>query len=136
MTINYKIKQIEILLTKVKYENSFLTKEEKDELLERWISSTDSNRKRIHDFMDPDLSGFVIGVQYSAICDDRSCDFCQSHNGESLKIDDPLIKENTPPIHLGCRCIWSPITKIEFERGKINFTWSTIKKPNLDLITF
>ncbi len=136
MAIYHTIKQVEILLNKIKHNNRSLTQKEKSELLERWVSSRDSNNKRIIDCMDPDLSDFVIGVEYSAICDDRSCSFCKSHNGESLKIDDPRIKENTPPIHLGCRCIWVPINKFEIEEKKINFTWSNIEKPNFDLITF
>ena len=134
---NYNtIKEVEILLNKIKYDNCSLTQKEKSNLLERWVSLRDGNNKRIADCMDSDVSGFVIGVQYSAICDSRSCSFCKNHNGESLKIDDPRIKENTPPIHLGCRCIWVPITKLELEREKIDFTWSNIKRPNFDLITF
>lgn len=129
--------QIRTLLGQVKYQGRFLTKNEKQELLERWQSSVKSNREKIAQwYNDPDLNGFIIGVRYTAICDDRSCDFCRKHNGDVLKINDSRIKDNMPPIHLGCRCSWVAVTKIESEKKEIKFQWSDVEKPDPTLITF
>ena len=129
--------QIRTLLGQVKYQGQFLTKNEKQELLERWQSSVKSNREKIAQWCnDPDLNGFIIGVQYTAICDDRSCDFCRKHNGDVLKINDSRIKDNTPPLHLGCRCSWVAVTKIENEKEEIKFQWSDVEKPDFSLVTF
>ncbi len=128
--------RIKLLLEQIRYEERFLTKEEKQELLERWHDGVECSRDRIAMANEPDVAGFVIGLKYSAICDGRSCDFCRSHNGEVLKIGDLRIKENTPPIHLGCRCMWVPVTKIESEKEEIKFHWNDIKKPDFSLITF
>ncbi len=135
MRSNCLVEQIKDLLNQVKYEGKFLTEEEKYKLLERWHNSVKHNKERLVKCYDPDLNGFVVGLQYYAICDDRSCGFCTGHHGEALKINDPRIKENTPPIHLGCRCGWSPVTKLEVKKRNFQFKWSNIKKPDFGLIT-
>lgn len=127
------IEQIKALLDKVKYDGRFLTDEEKQELLERTVNGIIG--KEMDFYNDPNLEGFLVGLQYSAILDSRSCDFCSGHNEEALKIKDPRIKANNPPNHLGCRCCWIPITEFDIEDGKVKFKWSDIEKPDFSLVT-
>mgnify|MGYP002626313629 CR=1 FL=1 len=44
----------------------------------------------------------VIGVEFSAILDDRTTDICESRNGLIMRLDDPRLPENTPPCHVNC----------------------------------
>lgn len=133
--MSYSIKQIKAMLNQARYEGRILSISENQELLERWYCSFKHNRERLEQCLDSDLQGFILGVQYRAICDDRSCDFCSRHNGEALEIDDLRIQDNTPPIHLGCRCMWSPVTKFAVERSEIEFKWSSIEKPDFGTVT-
>lgn len=129
--------RIKSLLEQAKYQGRSLTKNEKQELLERWQSAVKSNREKVDQWRnDSDLDGSIVGVQYTAICDDRACDFCRQHNGNVLKINDSRIKDNMPPIHLGCRCSWIAVTKIESEKKEIKFQWSDVEKPDFTLVAF
>ena len=123
------------LLNQVKHGGNFLSDKEKQELLRRSQDSVNSNERRLAMSINPDIDGFVVGVQYSAVGDDRSCNFCSIHHGEALRLNDLRITDNTPPIHLGCRCIWSPVTKLEVKKKKFRFKWTNIEKPDFSLLT-
>lgn len=60
-----------------------------------------------------DTAGFVQGVMYQAIIDDRTTDFCESHDGETLPINDPRVDPLTPPNHFQCRSYWVPVTILD-----------------------
>jgi SPP1 gp7 family putative phage head morphogenesis protein len=52
------------------------------------------------------------GVDYllfTAVLDERTSDICESRDGLLLAADDPLVPENTPPLHGNCRSLWSPV---------------------------
>ena len=65
------------------------------------------NEGRMSEFEDPELNGFVQAFEYSAVLDDRTTDFCEEHDGQTLEADDPRVDE-FPPAHYNCRSIWSP----------------------------
>ena len=44
----------------------------------------------------------VIGVEFSAIMDDRTTEICSSRHGLIMRLDDPRLPENTPPLHVNC----------------------------------
>lgn len=44
----------------------------------------------------------VIGVEFSAIMDDRTTEICSSRHGLVMRLDDPRLPENTPPLHVNC----------------------------------
>ena len=52
----------------------------------------------------------VIGVEFSAILDDRTTEICSERDGLMMRLDDPRLPENTPPLHVQCRSILAPVT--------------------------
>lgn len=63
-------------------------------------------------FVDPDLEGFVQGVQYSAILDDRTRATHAAWDGVTRAIDDGVWfqPDRRPPNGFQCRCMLVPIT--------------------------
>ena len=59
----------------------------------------------------------VIGMEFSAVMDDRTTEMCIERNGLIMRIDDPRIPENTPPIHVGCRSLLISLTVYDFPDG-------------------
>lgn len=59
----------------------------------------------------------VIGVEFSAILDDRTTDICESRNGLIMRLDDPRLPENTPPQHVNCRSLLLPLTVYDYPDG-------------------
>jgi len=71
------------------------------------------NQGRLDMMRDPDVKGFVVAYQYSAIMDDRTTDFCASMDGKVFEANDPDIARINPPNHYQCRSQLIPITKYE-----------------------
>lgn len=84
------------------------------------------NNARINSFIEPELAGYVVGVQYSAIMDGRTTFFCAEHHGEIMKIDDPRLATIVPPNHFNCRSTLIPITIYD---TNVKYDWG--KKPML-----
>ncbi len=59
----------------------------------------------------------VAGVEFTAILDDRTSDACQAREGLRLRIDDPRLASNTPPLHPNCRSALIPILDLEVPEG-------------------
>lgn len=59
----------------------------------------------------------VIGVEFSAVMDDRTTDICASRHGLVMRLDDPRLPENTPPQHVNCRSILLPVTVYDYPDG-------------------
>ena len=59
----------------------------------------------------------VIGVEFSAVMDDRTTEICQSRHGLVMRLDDPRLPENTPPCHIRCRSLLLPCTVYEYPDG-------------------
>lgn len=51
----------------------------------------------------------VAGVEFFAVMDERVTPQCESRHGMQLRLDDPHIINNTPPLHPRCRSILIPI---------------------------
>lgn len=45
--------------------------------------------------------------------DDRTCDECESHNGDLVKIADASVGDNIPVFHPNCRCCTIPVIQYE-----------------------
>jgi len=83
---------------------------------------------------------FVIGVQFIAIHDDRTTNICRERDGLIMRLDDPRVAENTPPLHFQCRSVLSPIDKYDWadlEAGdaateKRIFGWVKERSPALE----
>ena len=59
----------------------------------------------------------VIGVEFSAVMDDRTTEMCVERNGLIMRLDDPRLPENTPPIHVCCRSLLLSLTVYDFPDG-------------------
>ncbi len=59
----------------------------------------------------------VIGVEFSAVMDDRTTDICASRHGLVMRLDDPRLPENTPPLHVNCRSLLIPVTVYDYPDG-------------------
>ena len=59
----------------------------------------------------------VIGVEFSAVMDDRTTEICQSRHGLVMRLDDPRLPENTPPLHVRCRSLLLSCTVYEYPDG-------------------
>jgi len=59
----------------------------------------------------------VIGVEFSAVLDNRTTPMCSERHGLRMRLDDPRIAENTPPIHVNCRSLLLSLTIYDFPDG-------------------
>ena len=59
----------------------------------------------------------VVGFEFSAIMDDRTTDICVSRHGLVMRIDDPNLASNTPPLHPNCRSLLMELTIYDFPGG-------------------
>lgn len=59
----------------------------------------------------------VAGVEFLAIMDERVTPQCEARNGMRLRLDDPHIINNTPPLHPRCRSVLIPLLDDEVEDG-------------------
>ena len=59
----------------------------------------------------------VIGVEFSAVMDDRTTEMCMERNGLVMRLDDPRLPENTPPLHVNCRSLLLSLTVHDYPDG-------------------
>lgn len=64
-------------------------------------------------FEDPDLEGFVLAYQFSAIMDGDTTDWCAGMDGKIFKVSNPIWDEWTPPTYWQCRSTLVPITQVD-----------------------
>jgi len=55
------------------------------------------------------FGAYIQGVEYSAVLDEHTTAFCESHDGQILPADDPAVASLTPPNHYLCRSLWIPV---------------------------
>lgn len=67
------------------------------------------NQGRLNRFRDPKMAPFIVGVQYSAILDERTTPVCQHLHGKVFKPNDPALDALAPPNHFNCRSLLVPI---------------------------
>lgn len=68
------------------------------------------NEARFAEFTDPALEGFVQGLEYSAILDDRTTEICEHLDGRTYLSSSPVWDQYRPPNHYNCRSILIPVT--------------------------
>ena len=59
----------------------------------------------------------VIGVEFSAVLDNRTTPMCSERHGLRMRLDDPRIPENTPPLHCRCRSMLLALTIYDYPDG-------------------
>jgi SPP1 gp7 family putative phage head morphogenesis protein len=92
-----------------------LTEASKLAAIGRTQASAAYNAGRLDLIMDPQVD-VVEAVQYSAILDGRTSEFCRKWDGtvvEKRPENEALIRELNPPNHVHCRSFWVPITEYE-----------------------
>lgn len=57
----------------------------------------------------------AVGVEFLAIMDERVTPECEARNGMRLRIDDPHLINNTPPLHPQCRSVLIPLLDDEVD---------------------
>jgi SPP1 gp7 family putative phage head morphogenesis protein len=81
-----------------------------------------------------DGSGSIVGFRFSAILDSRVSDICERRHGLKMKIDDPRLPKNTPPLHPNCRSMLIPLWEWDIEEegweskakdGEMKYDWNT-----------
>lgn len=65
------------------------------------------NHARLTTFVDPDVVDMLIGVQYSAIIDERTTPVCEFLDGKIFLPDSAELEMLLPPNHFNCRSIVS-----------------------------
>jgi SPP1 gp7 family putative phage head morphogenesis protein len=71
------------------------------------------NEARYAEFTDPELGGFVVALQYSAILDDRTTDICRALDGKTYEEDSDVWDQYRPPNHFNCRSVLIPVTELD-----------------------
>ncbi|AGY46812.1 minor head protein [Bacillus phage Blastoid] len=72
------------------------------------------NAGKLARWLDPELDGFVVALQYDAITDSRTTDLCSELNGKIINVyNQSVIQQYTPPNHFNCRSQWLPVSKYE-----------------------
>lgn len=88
------------------------------------------NEARYSTFTDPELDGFVVALEYSAILDSRTTDICIHLDRRIYPADAPEWNSYRPPNHYNCRSLLVPVTIVDTELvGKDNETGSRYSKP-------
>ena len=59
----------------------------------------------------------VIGVEFSAVMDDRTTQICASKHGLVMRLNDPRLPEFIPPQHVHCRSMILPVTTYDYPDG-------------------
>ena len=77
------------------------------------VTRADSMGRLIDMKSNPD----VLGVEFSAILDDRTTAMCRERHGLVMRMDDPRLPYNTPPLHVNCRSLLVSATVYEHPDG-------------------
>jgi SPP1 gp7 family putative phage head morphogenesis protein len=76
------------------------------------------NEARLSTFTDPELGGFVVAMEYSAVIDSKTTDFCRTMDGRIYRMESgmwssPGGARRVPPAHFNCRSILIPVTEVD-----------------------
>lgn len=71
------------------------------------------NEARYAEFTAPEMSEFVLALQYSAILDDRTTVICSTLDRSIYAVDNPLWEVYRPPNHYNCRSLLVAVTALD-----------------------
>ncbi|QMS41881.1 minor head protein [Bacillus phage Bolokhovo] len=102
------------MITKVADSVGFWMGQKHAETIARTETTKFYNAGKLARWLDPELDGFVVALQYDAITDSRTTDLCSELNGKIINVyNQDVIQQYTPPNHFNCRSQWLPISKFE-----------------------
>jgi SPP1 gp7 family putative phage head morphogenesis protein len=81
------------------------------ELFARRNGMASFNRGRLEAFCRN--THLIRAVQFVSCLDTIATDICSSRNGKILRLSDPALPGNVPPLHYGCRSFLAPVGTIE-----------------------
>jgi SPP1 gp7 family putative phage head morphogenesis protein len=84
------------------------------------------NQGRLEAFNQSD--GFVKGVRFEAIIDDRTTPICRLLDGIVVSLGDPRLDLVTPPIWYNCRSVLSPVTIYDDVEPNLDTVWDKIQE--------
>ena len=87
------------------------------------------NEARFSTFTDPELEGFVEGLEYSAILDSRTTRICRHLDERVYEVDSKVWNKYRPPNHFNCRSILVPVTIIDDDVEGIDSAGGRFSKP-------
>ena len=71
---------------------------------------------RIREELEEDgMDGGIVAYLFQAVMDGREWEGCKARNGLLISAKDPLLKDNTPPLHYFCRSRLTPIDEFTFD---------------------
>ena len=74
-------------------------------------NSTDAfNQGRLVTARDPDLEGFIRGMEFSAGLVARTTEVCKLLDGKIIPMGEPALDSLSPPLNFNCRSLLVPIT--------------------------
>ena len=71
------------------------------------------NSGRMNFFQSDDIRPLIEAYQYSAIIDNVTTEYCESHDGQIIYPNDPAFGTMNPPNHFNCRSLLIPIMVAE-----------------------
>jgi SPP1 gp7 family putative phage head morphogenesis protein len=102
------------MIAKVIESMGFWMGEKHAETIARTETTKFYNAGKLARWLDPELDGFVVALQYDAITDSRTTDLCNELNGKIINVyNQDVIQQYTPPNHFNCRSQWLPVSKFE-----------------------
>lgn len=91
--------------TEVALEDILKSTRERASLITTTETTYSYNRGRLASFAE----NRVDYVRFSAVMDGRTSPICRSRHGLIMRLDDPRVSGNTPPLHGRCRSILDPL---------------------------
>lgn len=76
------------------------------------------NEARFAEFTDPELSDFIVGLQYASVLDESTTDICEALDDAIYSTDSDVWDTYRPPNHFNCRGILIPVTTLDGWNGE------------------
>lgn len=83
------------------------------------------NEARYAEFSSPEMSDFILALEYSSVLDDRTTEVCQYMDGRVYSSKSEVWNRLRPPNHYNCRSLLIPITQTDLDEG----TWNGRESP-------
>ncbi len=107
-----------------------LTAKEISKLVKHWKDMIKYSQWHFKDVFDPVIVQARPYLNFVAVDDHHTCDFCKSLHNKVIRSDDLRSAQFFPPLHIGCRCTMVSLSKRELERDGYIEDWPDINLPD------
>lgn len=108
-----------------------LKPEDVSDLITHWKDMVRYSKQHFKDAFDPDIMEWRPFLQFVAVEDSRTCDFCKLFNNKVIRSSEPRAAHCFPPLHIGCRCTMRTLSGRELNRDGLVESWPDINLPDL-----